>query len=602
MRASSEIGLSDYTNAPRDNWPWGCGVSDVKLENDKTCGVSQPQHPTSCSKGHTVEMTRSVVHKAFESLSENTGYIAALIFSSYIFYHLIYQPLLATPLRRIPGPKAFAATKWRLALADYHGVRTQCINSIHQRYGTVARIGTKEVSFSSLSALRTIYGAGSGFERTDFYRMFDVYGRQNLFSFAGTKQHAERKKLLAHAYSKSVVLSPNAIAKPLIEKNVKSYLDLLEGEKDVAEGIFQSLHWFSLDSITGFLYGDQHGGTHALRGNDLDRRMLSDIIDPSRRKLSWYAVHLKKYTKWLYTRTGAMEKAITKLGLLPMQKPATYTGIRAYALQSWTGFETAATEKDSEQDLAIIDKLWRHSKSGKGIRLDGLDMASELADHLLAGIDTTSDTLMFAIWALSRPENKIYQEILIKELDTILNTDCNQDGNPLAEVADRLPYLDAVLKETLRLYAPLPASEPRSMSVDTTIDGYLIPAGTVVSMSPYTLHRNPDVFSEPLKFNPERWLGHCADLAEMKKWFWAFSSGGRMCIGLHLAMAEMTTLLAAIYRKYTTSGYEKQKGVSPGITSRFEVFYDETFPRFESLFKEHECWISFRNRENSIVD
>lgn len=46
-------------------------------------------------------------------------------------------------------------------------------------------------------------------------------------------------------------------------------------------------------------------------------------------------------------------------------------------------------------------------------------------------------------------------------------------------------------------------------------------------------------------------------------------------------MAEMTTLLAAIYRRYTTSEYERQKKVSPGITSRFEVFYDESLPRFE---------------------
>ncbi|KAJ5742727.1 uncharacterized protein N7511_011128 [Penicillium nucicola] len=543
-------------------------------------------------------MAGSLFYRVFEALLENTGYVAVLILSSYVVYQLVYQPFIVSALRRIPGPKTFAATKWRLALADYHGVRTQCIHSLHQQYGTAVRIGPKEVSFSSLSALRTIYGAGSGFERTEFYRMFDVYGRQNLFTFAGTKQHAERKKILAHAYSKSVILSPNAIAKPLIEANVKSYLDLLEDEKDVAEEIFQSLHWFSLDSITGFLYGDQYGGTHALRGNDSDRRMLSDIIDPSRRKLSWFAVHLKQYTKWLYTRTGTMEKAITQLGLLPMQKPATYTGIRAHALQSWSGFETAATEKDLEPDLAIIDKLWRHNKSGKGSRLDGLDMASELADHLLAGIDTTSDTLMFAIWALSRPENEPYQKRLIQEVDLILNTDCNQDGIPLAEVADRLPYLDAVLKETLRLYAPLPAAEPRSMPVDTIIDGHLVPGGTVVSMSPYVLHRNPDVFPEPLKFNPERWLGQWVDLAEMKKWFWAFSSGGRMCIGLHLAMAEMTTLLAAIYRKYTTSGYKKQKGVSPGITSRFEVFYDETFPKFE----EHECWISFKNREKSAIE
>lgn len=81
-------------------------------------------------------------------------------------------------------------------------------------------------------------------------------------------------------------------------------------------------------------------------------------------------------------------------------------------------------------------------------------------------------------------------------------------------------------------------------------------------------------------------------------------------ISCSLAMAEMTTLLAAIYRDYTTSEYEKQKGVSPGITSRFEVFYDETLPKikvsqnsetsrskFNSIsLQEHECWINFEKR------
>jgi hypothetical protein len=186
-------------------------------------------------------------------LSNEIVIIAGTTFLTFILYHFIYQNLYASSLGRIPGSKLFSATKWRLALADYHGVRTQTIHSLHQQYGTVVRIGSNEVSFSCLSALRTIYGARSGFERTVFYRVFDAYGRRNLFTFAGTKQHAEMKKLLAHAYSKSVILSPYAIARLLIEKNVSSYLELLEREKDVAEEIFQSLHWFSLDSITGFL-------------------------------------------------------------------------------------------------------------------------------------------------------------------------------------------------------------------------------------------------------------------------------------------------------------------------------------------------------------
>lgn len=363
--------------------------------------------------------------------------------------------------------------------------------------------------------------------------MFDVYGRQNLFTFAGTKEHAERKKILAHAYSKSVVLSPQAITKTLVERNVKSFLTLLVREKDKAQEIFLSLHWFSLDSITGFLYGDGYGGTDALRGNETHRRLLDDIVDPSRKKLSWFAVYLKGYTRWLYSRTGLSGRFIEAMGLLPMKRPVTYTGIRSHALNAWKCFEAAAQAGEIETtDLSIMQKLWRHSGSGKRPQIDGLDIASEAADHFLAGIDTTSDTLMFAIWALSRPENQAYQKKLIKEVKAMSNDDCNEDGIPTVEAADKLPYLDAVLKETLRLYAPLPAYEPRSLPKDTKIDGYLIPAGTVVGICPYILHRNADVFPEPHTFMPGRWLGECGDPNEMKRWFWAFSSGGRMCIGL----------------------------------------------------------------------
>ncbi|KAF2642621.1 cytochrome P450 [Massarina eburnea CBS 473.64] len=539
-------------------------------------------------------MASNNIHGVVQALVNNPQLVALILFSSYLFYSYIFTPLLSSPLCHLPGPKLYASSKWRLALDDYRGTRTRSIHALHKKYGTAVRISPNEISFSSLSALRTIYGAGSGFERTEFYRMFDVYGRQNLFTFAEVKKHAERKKLIAHAYSKSAILSPTAIARPLVEKNVQSFLNLLKEDKSTAEEIFHSLHWFSLDSITGFLYGDKHGGTDALRGNQAHREMLHDILDPSRRKLTWFAVHLKAYTKWLYMQTGLVEKLITGLGLFPMHKPATYTGIRAHALESWRSFENSQQEIDMQgEDLSIMSKLQKPRKNGQGSQLDGLDIASEVADHFLAGIDTTSDTLMFAIWALSRPENKVYQEKLIKEVDSIPIESCNDDGNPTAEAVDKLPYLDAVIKESLRLYAPLPASEPRSMSVDVTVDGYKIPAGTVVSVSPYTLHRNADVFPQPLEFKPERWLGELGDVVEMKKWFWAFSSGGRMCIGLHLAMAEMTTFIAALYRKYRSSEQERQKGVSPGITSRFEVFYDEAFERV----KEHECWINFEQRD-----
>ncbi|CAK7236007.1 hypothetical protein SBRCBS47491_009489 [Sporothrix bragantina] len=498
--------------------------------------------------------------------------VIAFLLLLFVFglYHLLYQPLITSSLANIPGPKLFAVTKWRLALEDWRGTRTTCLRDLHAQYGPAVRVGPAEVSFASLEALRTIYGAGSGYERTTFYRMFDVYGRQNLFTFGPARQHADRKKALAHAYSKTTVLHPDALATPLIRRNVQNYLALIEAQRNEDGGntrgheIFHSLHWFSLDSITGFLYGDKFGGTHSLQEShpcrDRDRRLLDDILDPARRHLSWFAVHLPAYTKWLYTRTGPAERAVEALGMFPMSKPATYTAIRAHALTAWKMFEAhvfagretkfSAAEDDPSTSLSIMGRLYQHNmsaqtrandgKAGKPL-MDGLDMASELADHLLAGIDTTSDAAMFAIWALSRPEHARYQTRLVEEVASMsaVNGEIDEQGNPTADASDKLPFLAAVLKETLRLYAPLPATEPRvhTGGKETVIDGWRIPAGTVVGMDPYTIHRNPEIFRDPLAFRPDRWLAGAGpeteeEQATMRRWFWAFSSGGRMCIGM----------------------------------------------------------------------
>lgn len=447
-------------------------------------------------------------------------------------YYLVIEPLFVNPKSKIPGPKLYALTKWRLALDEYRGDRTRAIHALHLKYGPIVRIGPDEIHLNSLSALRTIYGAGSGFERTWFYRMFDVYGKQNLFTFHTVKEHSDRKKMVANAYSKSLMLK--GYAAQIVQDKVSQYLSLIESHGNQPHEIFSSLHYFSIDTITHFLYGSKHGSTSALKGNAQDRALLNDILDPTRRFLSWSAVHLPNFTRWLYKQEGLMERLLTPI--MPMQKPTTYTGIRKHALNAFEGFKRAAQTDPSitSEGPTIISRLWASHESVKGSScnaLGDLDIASECADHLLAGIDTTADTLMFLIWALSRPQNLHIQKRLIAELRT-MKEDAIEDGVPRLDAIDKLPYLDAVIRETLRLYAPLPASEPRSISSPCMIDGYVVPARTVVNMSPYSLHRNAEVFPEPLKFDPDRWLGPANQVAVMNKWFWAFSSGGRMCIGL----------------------------------------------------------------------
>ena len=500
----------------------------------------------------------------------SSGFI--LFFMS--LYHIILEPLFLSPLAKISGPRIYAITKWRLALDEWKGIRTRKIHNLHKQCGSVVRIGSNEVHFNSSTALHAIYGAGSGFERTKFYRMFDVYGRQNVFTFASVKEHSDRKKLLANAYSKSKIIRGPAAEE--IESKVADFMDLIGRDEGRPTEIYSRLHWYSLDNITNFIYGRRNGGTTALKGVREHQGLIDDIVDPKRRELTWFLFHFTTLTKWLYNQEGVLERVVAPF--LPMKKPTSYSAIRAHALKAMRDFSAAVKVQRHDikiTHVSLIANLWNHHESEKSGGLGDLDIASECSDHFLAGIDTTSDTIIFLIWALSRPENHLYQRRLIEEARSISESDLNQDSNPTVETADKLPYLSAVLTEALRLYAPIPESEPRLSPKDTMIDGYLIPARTTVSMAPYSLHRNSAVFPNALEFDPERWLGSENKVAEQKKWFWAFSSGRRMCVGQHLAMAEMA-LVPAIYRKYSTSIRKGDEGVSPGIIARFEMFCDET--------------------------
>ena len=494
-----------------------------------------------------------------------------LLFTLLLKY--LFETLYLSPLARIPGPTLYALTKWRIAFDEFKGKRTRTIHRLHQQYGPAVRIGPHAVHFNSQTALRTIYGAGSGFERTAFYRMFEVYGKPNMFTFGPVQAHAQRKKLLAYAYSKSNMLHGSVAEQ--IESKISDYLKWIETALDQGDDICRSLHFYSLDNITNFLYGPNYGGTSALKGDEIHQKLLDDILDPCRRQLTWFVVHFPSATKWLYSRTGLLEKLVSPI--LPMKKPTTYTRIRAHALKAMENFRDAVEAGKLEPDPSktVIERLWTHHRSRKIGGLDDLDIASECSDHFLAGIDTTSHTIMFLIWVLSLPENRTYQDKLIEEALSIPESALNKYGHPTIETADKLLYLDAIIKETLRLYAPIPESEPREPPQDVEIDGYHIPARTIVAVEPYALHRNPEVFPDPLKWDPERWLGDSDDVAAMKRWWWAFSSGGRMCTGMHLAIAEMA-LVPSIYRNYSTRIKPGLENVSPGITSRFEVFYNET--------------------------
>jgi cytochrome P450 len=148
-------------------------------------------------------------------------------------------------------------------------------------------------------------------------------------------------------------------------------------------------------------------------------------------------------------------------------------------------------------------------------------VAAEGMDHMAAGIDTTGDALCLLMYQLSLPESFQVQETLFQELS----------DNPDKSLDD-LEYLDAVVKEGLRCFAPIPMSQPRYVPPGgRTIDGYFIPGGTIVSCQAYSVHRlNEGVYRLGDVFSPERWLEKDKN-PDLNRLFFAFGAGGRGCTG-----------------------------------------------------------------------
>ncbi|RFU26932.1 hypothetical protein B7463_g9409, partial [Scytalidium lignicola] len=207
-------------------------------------------------------------------------------------------------------------------------------------------------------------------------------------------------------------------------------------------------------------------------------------------------------------------------------------------------------ERTDSGDHSLVYSL----KNGNGA-FRPIQVAAECMNHLAAGIDTTGDALCFLMYQLSLPESYPVQEKLIAEISS------NRD-----KALNDLPYLEAVIKEGLRCFPPIPMSQPRYVpSAGRMIDGYFIPGRTIVSCQAWSVHRlNPDIFDRGDRFIPERWLDSKA-IPMMNKLFFSFGAGGRSCTGRHLAIVEMKCLLRELYSRYRTR-------IAPEMRASMELY------------------------------
>ena len=199
--------------------------------------------------------------------------------------------------------------------------------------------------------------------------------------------------------------------------------------------------------------------------------------------------------------------------------------------------------EDSDDLLSML--LGARDEGGEGMTDE--QVRDELVTMLFAGHETTALALTYVWYLLGR--NPEAAERLREELDAEL------DGPPTAEDLPDLDYTEAVVKEAMRVYPPVPMV-PREPTTDVEIAGYRIPEGTMVLCSQVVAHLDERWWDDPMAFRPERWLdedGEIEDEAEAERpdyAYFPFGGGPRRCIGAEFAMMEAQLLLATIARRW----------------------------------------------------
>jgi cytochrome P450 len=139
------------------------------------------------------------------------------------------------------------------------------------------------------------------------------------------------------------------------------------------------------------------------------------------------------------------------------------------------------------------------------------------------------------------------QQRMLEEVQAVLG---GVEGVPTSQQLGALSFMDAFLKETLRLHPPV-AIIGRELAEDVEVDGYVLPKGTELILSIYSTHRNPNVWAEPEAFNPERFAKGKEESHGFA--FMPFSYGPRRCIGNVFTTLEAKTILSVLLTRYAIS-------------------------------------------------
>ncbi|PGH11994.1 hypothetical protein AJ80_06892 [Polytolypa hystricis UAMH7299] len=465
---------------------------------------------------------------------------------------LVIYRLFFHPLRHFPGPKLAAATYYYETYHDwfkgpYKGMNEYNVRELHRQYGPIIRRGPDLLSINDSEWFDVLFTGG---RRNRWFR--GEAGGSSIQSTLSRTVHKRRRGALTGFFSRRSVLE--------LEDSIINKIELLSagvekhylgGKRPLNTGVaFGAL---TLDVITDYCF-DQS---------------FDCLLDPD------FAPEWEKNFHDMFESVPLMRHWSFFANILTAL-PASLLRMLNPTVQKFVVMETANTKKITE-----IIQLWEQDQQAKSrgappqkrpkrtIFYDMLDdpvlapedktverMSQEAFGMVVAGGDTTGRALANLLYHLhANPE---WLSRVQRELDGLM-----PDPTKMAKLpeVESLPALSASIKETLRISDLITDRLILCEPVETlTYDKWVIPAGTPVGMSLVEMNMNENVFVDPDRFDPDRWLNaNKENKEELERNFVPFAKGSRGCLGQNLATTQIHLASAMMLRRYDLEPYDLVK-------------------------------------------
>lgn len=452
----------------------------------------------------------------------------------------------------IPGPLSARFSRLRFLYHSYVGDLEKDNLRLHAKYGKIVRIAPRVFSIDDPTAIKTIYSVHAGFEKSEWYKAWEVPGSSNIFSNRDSHDHARQRQQLQKFFNPSALSS--------YEKYVDDCVSILTvrlEERAKSQETFDIAWWlqcFAFDVIGCISFSRRFGFLD--RGEDV--RDLVKAVHGNQ----VFGMSLAVYPELVRAIFGTLIK-LGELGVLPPPPQIYYRQIQDEEWEKRASKGLVKASEDDEEDSStpkdfLTKYMELHYKDANAFTRT--DSHNALGANIAAGSDTTGVTLASTLY------------YLFKNLETLatLRQELRQaeaEGRVSSPITFKeslsLEYLQAVVLEALRLWPSIAIPFFRRVPQNNTlIAGQFFNAGDDVGINPYVAHRNTAVFGSDVEsFRPERWLkggeNSAEKLAEMHRYWLPFGVGSRTCIGKHISMLEIGKCIPEILRRFDLELDEK---------------------------------------------